>query len=723
MHSMNMPCDPSSKKSLKLVHVCRASEVSVSELWNAQKCMAANLPRVSTTHHFNCRIIRFNPVKHVNWNTSFHLKDQHSLPSEINQASHIWIESSQHNCKAMHHWLWCISQLLSNHPHGLQPSTSIMGRGNKSTGCIWQNHHSISHWWIGTAAHPIHQPLSGQARWCQHIIVVHEQALQRRASRIVPRIQSHSVQTIHTTAPNPGKIGPWRQASQGNWTSHGWISNKQPQHQQTSREDQPCQSKQPKQLQSPKQDKSSSELSRCSCSVVTSAWEHHQSAYCSKQQKRMVEELPWVNRSQDQRTPFTQHWDIKGAPLAAKATCLVHQFKPQVQEAHHWSAWTGWSEESPGDGWKRPTPRHVCQWHAMRDHLDWLQLKLHPCCPRDVTKVRAPGGSTQRNPWVVQRERIWSPTAATWQWNLRVDDPSNQREQSRLPTGIAKWSQNQSSWESNAGSQSTLYQCQSLHQCVLPQKSVGPPATTHRIHSELTQAIQDQQEHFSLHHLTRAPWLHEASNVNCRNQGTWQTCGPRIMGWQRNWGLLHQQSTRTPQELQVLHTNHKRHGIRTSNLVEFSPSYINAPVPNPHDTISTMLLQLKELLQGDDTCNPQGGSAQALVQPLMDVQSLLGIPSKAIPRVPTPNNPTKHQSTTEMQAPQPYLRPSKHIKLVPLSARSSRAANAMKEKWRNTSLARISARSSTAMETLKTSQQRKSLSTRSQDKPTADLNN
>ena len=66
--------------------------------------------------------------------------------------------------------------------------------------------------------------------------------------------------------------------------------------------------------------------------------------------------------------------------------------------------------------------------------------------------------------------------------------------------------------------------------------------------------------------------------------------------------------------------------IRTSNTVEFFPHCTTAPVPNQLDTISTILLQLKELLQGNETCNPQGGTAYALNQLLLDVQSLLGIP-------------------------------------------------------------------------------------------------
>ena len=71
--------------------------------------------------------------------------------------------------------------------------------------------------------------------------------------------------------------------------------------------------------------------------------------------------------------------------------------------------------------------------------------------------------------------------------------------------------------------------------------------------------------------------------------------------------------------------------IRTSNTVEFFPDCTNAPAPTPLKTVSTMPLQLKELLQGNDTCNPQGGSAHALTQLLLDVQSLPGIPSTASP--------------------------------------------------------------------------------------------
>ena len=71
--------------------------------------------------------------------------------------------------------------------------------------------------------------------------------------------------------------------------------------------------------------------------------------------------------------------------------------------------------------------------------------------------------------------------------------------------------------------------------------------------------------------------------------------------------------------------------IRTSNTVEFFPDCTNTPVPTPLETVSTIPPQLKELLQGNDACNPQGGSAHALTQPLLDVQSLLGIPSTTKP--------------------------------------------------------------------------------------------
>ena len=85
--------------------------------------------------------------------------------------------------------------------------------------------------------------------------------------------------------------------------------------------------------------------------------------------------------------------------------------------------------------------------------------------------------------------------------------------------------------------------------------------------------------------------------------------------------------------------------IRTSNTVEFFPDCTNAPVPTPLETASTVLLQLKELLQGNDTCNPQGGSAHALAQLLLDVQSLLGIPSVMNPEQ-TSKGATEQQSNT-----------------------------------------------------------------------------
>ena len=69
--------------------------------------------------------------------------------------------------------------------------------------------------------------------------------------------------------------------------------------------------------------------------------------------------------------------------------------------------------------------------------------------------------------------------------------------------------------------------------------------------------------------------------------------------------------------------------IRTSNTVEFFPHCTTAPVPNQLDTISAILLQLKELLQGNETCSPQGGTAYTLAQLLLDVQSLLGVPSNS----------------------------------------------------------------------------------------------
>ena len=69
--------------------------------------------------------------------------------------------------------------------------------------------------------------------------------------------------------------------------------------------------------------------------------------------------------------------------------------------------------------------------------------------------------------------------------------------------------------------------------------------------------------------------------------------------------------------------------IRTSNTVEFFPDCAEASAPNQLDTIMTVLLQLKELLQGNNTHNPQGGSAHALTQLLLDIQSPLGIPAKS----------------------------------------------------------------------------------------------
>ena len=82
--------------------------------------------------------------------------------------------------------------------------------------------------------------------------------------------------------------------------------------------------------------------------------------------------------------------------------------------------------------------------------------------------------------------------------------------------------------------------------------------------------------------------------------------------------------------------NHKCHmpvtnAIRTSNTVEFFPDCTDTPMPNALETVSIALLQLKEPLQGNDTHNPQGGSAHALTQLLLDVQSPLGIPSKSHP--------------------------------------------------------------------------------------------
>ena len=69
--------------------------------------------------------------------------------------------------------------------------------------------------------------------------------------------------------------------------------------------------------------------------------------------------------------------------------------------------------------------------------------------------------------------------------------------------------------------------------------------------------------------------------------------------------------------------------VRTSNTADFFPNGTNAPSPDQLDTISATPLQVKELLQGNDTCDPQGSSAHALTQPLLDIQSLFGIPTNS----------------------------------------------------------------------------------------------
>ena len=106
--------------------------------------------------------------------------------------------------------------------------------------------------------------------------------------------------------------------------------------------------------------------------------------------------------------------------------------------------------------------------------------------------------------------------------------------------------------------------------------------------------------------------------------------------------------------------------IRTSNKVEFFPNCSNLPVPNQLDTVATILLQLKELLQGNETCDPQGGPAHALTQISMDIQSPLGVPARTAeqqtsPRVMTQSNPWRFKSTGETQAQLHDLKPSKRI--------------------------------------------------------------
>ena len=100
-------------------------------------------------------------------------------------------------------------------------------------------------------------------------------------------------------------------------------------------------------------------------------------------------------------------------------------------------------------------------------------------------------------------------------------------------------------------------------------------------------------------------------------------------GWWDNWGT-EGFINKAPEH----HRNCKcfmpaTNAIRTSNTVEFFPDCAEASAPNQLDTIMTVLLQLKELLQGNNTHNPQGGSAHALTQLLLDIQSPLGIPAKS----------------------------------------------------------------------------------------------
>ena len=72
--------------------------------------------------------------------------------------------------------------------------------------------------------------------------------------------------------------------------------------------------------------------------------------------------------------------------------------------------------------------------------------------------------------------------------------------------------------------------------------------------------------------------------------------------------------------------NHKcfipsTNAVRTSNAAEFFPACYNAPKVEPLETVALILNQLKEALQGNQTCNPQGGQAHALTQTQLEVQS------------------------------------------------------------------------------------------------------
>lgn len=60
--------------------------------------------------------------------------------------------------------------------------------------------------------------------------------------------------------------------------------------------------------------------------------------------------------------------------------------------------------------------------------------------------------------------------------------------------------------------------------------------------------------------------------------------------------------------------------------MEFFPACCETPKVEPLETIGLILDQLKELLQGNQSCNPQGGQAHALTQTPLDVQASLGMP-------------------------------------------------------------------------------------------------